>query len=74
MSQDEELWPSILESVSSRSNSHTKNVVVLGESGTGKTTLVELLRGKGKGRSVDLGLSYEYWDVKDASDEGEQAN
>jgi dynein light intermediate chain 1 len=65
---EDELWSSLLEQVSSRSNNQ-KQVVLLGAPGTGQSTLVSLLKGKQRS-SLDLGLSYEYLDVKDAADEG----
>ncbi|KZT62783.1 hypothetical protein CALCODRAFT_478704 [Calocera cornea HHB12733] len=68
----QELWSSILNSVSSTRSIPSKNVLVLGEEHTGKSTLVQALLGKteDEAQSADFALGYGWSDVKDDADEG----
>jgi ribosome biogenesis GTPase A len=78
----QDLWSQILDSVSSSRAIPSKNVLVLGEPQTGKSTVANaLLQGshgrvdsKGREReqttSSDFALGYEWADVRDDADEG----
>ncbi|KAK4055164.1 hypothetical protein OIV83_000444 [Microbotryomycetes sp. JL201] len=72
----DELWSSILDSVSGSKGVLTKNCIVLGKSKSGKSTLVSRLSSKTGEPSntsaqgtADLGLSYNVIDVHDEGDE-----
>jgi dynein light intermediate chain 1 len=71
----QDLWSSILDSVSSSRATPSKNVVVLGEPQSGKSTLVQhLLQKKDNndvnGKDADFALGYDWADVRDEGDEG----
>ncbi|CCO28208.1 Cytoplasmic dynein 1 light intermediate chain 1 AltName: Full=Dynein light chain A [Rhizoctonia solani AG-1 IB] len=70
----QDLWSSILDSVSSSRATPSKNVVVLGEPQSGKSTLVQhLLQKKDNndvnGKDADFALGYDWADVRDEGDE-----
>ncbi|KAM0793520.1 hypothetical protein ACM66B_000959 [Microbotryomycetes sp. NB124-2] len=75
----DDLWSSILDSVSGSKGVSTKNCIVLGTKHTGKSTLVSRLASKTGEPSTtsnlssadthDLGLSYNVVDIQDESDE-----
>ncbi|KZO98132.1 DLIC-domain-containing protein [Calocera viscosa TUFC12733] len=67
----QELWSSILNSVSSTRSIPSKNILVLGEEHTGKSTLVKALLRKteDEAQSADFALGYGWADVKDDADE-----
>ena len=78
-SPEQNLWSSILNSVSSSRSIPSGNVVVLGESGTGKSTLINALLQKAASvmhhdgdwsRKNDFALGFEWANVKDERDEG----
>ncbi|EJU06359.1 hypothetical protein DACRYDRAFT_45062 [Dacryopinax primogenitus] len=68
----QELWSSILNSVSATRSIPSKNVLILGEEHTGKSTLVRALLRKTEDddQSGDFALGYGWADVKDDADEG----
>lgn len=82
-SPQENLWDSILNSVSSRRSVPSGNVLILGEPSTGKTTLVNALLQKSststrgetgdKVPKLDFALGYQWANVKEEGDEGELA-
>ena len=72
----QDLWSSILNSVSSSRSIPAKNVLVLGQPSTGKSTLVSALlqrppadAGKDEPRT-DYALGYDWADVRDEGEEG----
>ncbi|KAG8880265.1 hypothetical protein FRB97_000977, partial [Tulasnella sp. 331] len=77
----QQLWSSILDSVSSSRAIPSKNVIILGEPSTGKTTLSNALLQRSNQRSraeqqegggtssVDFAIGYEWGNVKDEADE-----
>lgn len=79
---EQHLWSSILDSVSSSRAIPSKNVILLGEPSSGKTTLCNALLQKSQqhersradqqadGSSRDFALGYEWGNVKDEADEG----
>lgn len=77
----ENLWSSILDSVSSTRAIPSKQILILGQPQTGKSTLSAALLQKapvdvaGPGnnevpQSVDFALGYDWADVRDEADEG----
>ncbi|KAF8339042.1 dynein light intermediate chain-domain-containing protein [Cantharellus anzutake] len=77
-SPEQNLWSSILNSVSSSRSIPSGNVVVLGEPGTGKSTLINAILQKPAsvvhndgdwGGKSDFALGYEWANVKDEKDE-----
>lgn len=71
----QDLWSSILDSVSSSRAIPSKNVVVLGEPQSGKSTLAQHLLQKkdnseSNGKDADFALGYDWADVRDEGDEG----
>ncbi|KAF8258590.1 hypothetical protein EI94DRAFT_1774165 [Lactarius quietus] len=71
----QDLWSSILNSVSSSRSIPAKNVLVLGQSSTGKSTLVSALlqkppsdAGKDEPRT-DFALGYDWADIRDEGEE-----
>jgi len=72
----QDLWSSILDSVSSSRSIPSKQIVLLGQPLTGKTTLASALLQKpasdegGSDRKADFALGYDYADVRDEADEG----
>jgi dynein light intermediate chain 1 len=75
----QDLWSSILDSVSSTRSIPSKQVLLLGQPSSGKSTLSAALlqkpvadEAKDDSRSSDFALGYEWADVRDDADEGEQ--
>lgn len=69
-----ELWSSILDSVSSTRSIPSKQILLLGEPGTGKSTIAAGLLHKSTdslSSATDFALGYDWADVKDDADEGE---
>jgi dynein light intermediate chain 1 len=73
----QDLWSSILDSVSSSRSIPSKQILLLGQPSSGKSTLVSALlhsptsdEVKGDQKS-DFALGYEFADVRDDADEGE---
>ena len=72
----QDLWSSILDSVSSSRSIPAKQVVLLGQSSTGKSTLAAALLQKPVAEEVkedqrsDFALGYDWADVRDEADEG----
>lgn len=75
----EDLWSSILDSVSKSRSIPAKQVLVLGQPSTGKSTLISALLKKPPAdpekddHRSDFALGYDWADVKDDADEGECA-
>jgi dynein light intermediate chain 1, cytosolic len=72
----QDLWSTILNSVSSSRSIPAKNVLVLGQPSTGKSTLVSALlqkppadAGKDEPR-IDFAVGYDWADVRDEGEEG----
>ncbi|CUA69359.1 Cytoplasmic dynein 1 light intermediate chain 2 [Rhizoctonia solani] len=70
----QDLWSSILDSVSSSRAIPSKNVVLLGEPLSGKSTLAQHLLQKkdnsdANGKDVDFAIGYDWADVRDEGDE-----
>jgi GTPase SAR1 family protein len=72
----QDLWSSILNSVSSSRSIPSKNILILGQPSTGKTTLTSALLqklpadgGKDEPRT-DFALGYDWADVRDEGEEG----
>ncbi|KIK63873.1 hypothetical protein GYMLUDRAFT_40961 [Collybiopsis luxurians FD-317 M1] len=70
----QDLWSSILDSVSSSRSIPSKNVLVLGKPGSGKSTITAALLGKpsptiSNGDGTDFALGYDWTDVRDDGDE-----
>ena len=72
----QDLWSSILDSVSSTRSIPAKQILVLGQPSSGKSTLVSALLNtavadetKGDQRH-DFAIGYEFADVRDDADEG----
>jgi dynein light intermediate chain 1 len=75
----QDLWSSILDSVSSTRSIPSKQVLLLGQPSAGKSTLAAALlqrpvsdEAKDDLRSSDFALGYEWADVRDDADEGER--
>ena len=72
----QDLWSSILNSVSSSRSIPAKNILVLGQPSTGKTTLVSALLQKPAADAskdeprTDFALGYDWADVRDEGEEG----
>jgi dynein light intermediate chain 1, cytosolic len=72
----QDLWSSILDSVSSSRSIPSKNVVLLGQPSTGKSTLASALLQKpasedpDEAHLYDFCLEYDFADVRDDADEG----
>ena len=76
----QDLWSSILDSVSSTRSIPSKQVLLLGQPSSGKSTLAAALlqkpvadEAKGDSHSSDFALGYEWADVRDEADEGQSA-
>jgi len=73
----ENLWSSILDSISSTRSIPSKQVLILGKPSTGKSTLAAALLQKTAAdevkddQKIDFTLGYEYADVRDDADEGQ---
>lgn len=74
----QDLWSSILDSVSSSRSIPSKNILLLGQPSTGKSTLLSALLQKplsGEAKEdhrSDFALGYDFADVRDDADEGMQ--
>lgn len=72
----QDLWSSILDSVSSSRSTPSKQILILGQPSTGKSTLATALLQKpvadeGKDdQRIDFSLGYDFADVRDDADEG----
>lgn len=72
----QDLWSSILDSVSSSRSIPAKQIVLLGQPSTGKSTLAAALLQKPVAEEVredqrsDFALGYDWSDVRDDADEG----
>jgi dynein light intermediate chain 1, cytosolic len=72
----QDLWSTILNSVSSSRSIPAKNILVLGQPSTGKSTLVSALLQKPAADaskdepSTDFALGYDWADVRDEGEEG----
>src|ERR1700730_8328771 len=72
----QDLWSTILNSVSSSRSIPAKNILVLGQPSTGKTTLVSALLQKPAADAnkdeprTDFALGYDWADVRDEGEEG----
>ncbi|KAH8830275.1 dynein light intermediate chain-domain-containing protein [Flagelloscypha sp. PMI_526] len=66
--QQEELWSSILDSVSSSRSIPSKQILMLGLPGSGKSTLTNALLKK-EANQDDFALGYDFADVRDDADE-----
>jgi dynein light intermediate chain 1 len=75
-SPPQDLWSSILDSVSSSRSIPSKNVLILGQPGTGKSTLASALLQKPLAEQpnpqtlTNFALGYDWADVRDEGDEG----
>lgn len=73
----EDLWSSILDSVSSSRSIPTKQILLLGEPSSGKSTLAAALLHQAAAEEVqedqklDFALGYDWADVRDDADEGQ---
>ena len=72
----EDLWSSILDSVSSSRSIPAKQILLLGEPSSGKSTLASALLHKAPAEDVqedqrlNFALGYDWADVRDEADEG----
>ncbi len=72
----QDLWSTILNSVSSSRSIPTKNILVLGQPSTGKSTLVSAILQKTAADAskdeprTDFALGYDWADVRDEGEEG----
>ena len=72
----QDLWSTILNSVSSSRSIPAKNILVLGQPSTGKSTLVSALLQKPAADAskdeprTDFALGYDWADVRDEGEEG----
>jgi dynein light intermediate chain 1 len=77
----QDLWFSILDSVSSSRSIPAKNILLLGEPGTGKSTLGAALLQKSPADDstrtettrLDFALGYDWADIRDDADEGQNS-
>lgn len=73
----QDLWSSILDSVSTSRSTPAKHALVLGQPSSGKSTLVSALLQKpssdadSEDRRTDFALGYDWANVRDDADEGE---
>lgn len=66
-----DLWLSILDSVSSRRAVPEKQILILGEPSTGKTTIASaILQKRAESEGKDFLLGYDWCNVKDEADDG----
>ncbi|KAG6850637.1 hypothetical protein H0H93_010829 [Arthromyces matolae] len=72
----QDLWSSILDSVSTSRSIPSKQILLLGQPSTGKSTLASVLlqkpvqvEQKDEG-STDFAIGYDFADVRDEADEG----
>lgn len=74
----ENLWSSILDSVSSTRSIPSKQVLILGDRVSGKSTIACALLGKRPDSSrpdkSDFALGYDWADIRDDADEGMSSN
>jgi len=74
-STPENLWSSILDSVSSSRSLTTKHILLLGQPSTGKSTIASaLLQRAEENKHSDFALGYGFTDVRDDGDEGAYAH
>ena len=74
-STPDNLWSSILDSVSSSRSLPTKQIILLGQPSTGKSTIASaLLRRAEENKHSDFVLGYGFTDVRDDGDEGAYAH
>ena len=68
----QDLWSSILDSVSSSRSIPSKQILVLGQPSSGKSTLVSALLQKplSDDQRTDFAIGYDFADVRDEADEG----
>ena len=72
----QDLWSSILDSVSTSRSIPSKQILLLGQPSTGKSTLASALLQKASSDEVkedqrlDFALGYDWADVRDDADEG----
>jgi len=75
----QDLWSSILDSVSSSRSIPAKQILLLGQPSSGKSTLASALLQKPvsadqkDGQKIDFAIGYDFADVRDDADEGEIA-
>lgn len=73
----QDLWSSILDSVSSSRSTPSKQILLLGQPSTGKSTLVSALLQKPVSdeekddNKSDFAIGYDFANVRDDADEGE---
>ena len=76
----QDLWSSILDSVSSSRSIPSKQIILLGEPSSGKSTLVSALLQKPppeetkEDQRTDFAIGYDWADVRDDADEGVYAS
>lgn len=76
----QDLWSSILDSVSSSRSIPAKQILLLGEPSSGKSTIAAALLNKPPSEEVkedqrlDFALGYDWADVRDDADEGKYAS
>jgi dynein light intermediate chain 1 len=70
----ENLWSSILDSISSTRSIPSKQILILGEKSSGRSTISAGLLGKHiddtKADNTDFALGYDWSDIRDDADEG----
>lgn len=70
----QDLWSSILDSVSSSRSIPSKQVILLGEPSSGKSALAAALlqkqRAEEKDEQLDFAVGYDWTDLHDDADEG----
>jgi hypothetical protein len=66
----QDLWSSILDSVSTSRSIPSKNVLILGGPQSGKSTLATALLGQPAVGDSDFALGYDWADIRDDADEG----
>ena len=75
----QDLWSSILDSVSSSRSIPSKQILVLGQPSSGKSTLVSALLHKAlsddqkDAQRTDFAIGYDFADVRDEADEGKSS-